>query len=587
MNEQILDTNKDIIQNPILPNINLNQVIPQFDEKTIQKEETNSSKILKLSLETDRPNSDNLNETDSFNIKNEKNSKIDSITKLDETKSINPTNITENINIINNNKLYVTESNILSNPNKITTDKSRNSKINTIETIPENPIKDNLKSNSFIYNKTPNNKQNKLIFNNLSPDIDYKRKIVNKYNFAPFKLKIKTIEEQMIKQNEYDFQKAMKDLQIQYKQKIKLKQREKLIHKKNEKFQNKLKQMEEFRNNLINEKLLKLKKKQNSSKKRRNRKNIDLSSSEKTDRNNKIKKNQSTLNINYSERENNLLPSIQNMSKLEYIKLQKKINEDEFCNQSLQKLQESEEIHKRNHHNFLDSINKKIKKQVRLYRQRSYNCLRKVRMKDDEYKENIISKQMIKSYSINKLIRKAKNDRKSKISKSLSKKYNIKENKEILEQKYEQKILDYQKKLKKEINFTDKKILNLNKCITEKKNKKIIFSNLHKQNLRDINNEMNNYYHDLILRQEDNVMIINDILKEEVDARKIIVKRTIDEQIQKSKEFENLIKFRNKMKNENINNFRTDKVKKIFEQKRIEEKKKKEEEKWLAKFEKI
>ena len=41
------------------------------------------------------------------------------------------------------------------------------------------------------------------------------------------------------------------------------------------------------------------------------------------------------------------------------------------------------------------------------------------------------------------------------------------------------------------------------------------------------------------------------------------------------------------MKNENINNFRTDKVKKIFEQKRIEEKKKKEEEKWLAKFEKI
>ena len=98
---------------------------------------------------------------------------------------------------------------------------------------------------------------------------------------------------------------------------------------------------------------------------------------------------------------------------------------------------------------------------------------------------------------------------------------------------------------------------------------------------------MNNYYHDLILRQEDNVMIINDILKEEVDARKIIVKRTIDEQIQKSKEFENLIKFRNKMKNENINNFRTDKVKKIFEQKRIEEKKKKEEEKWLAKFEKI
>ena len=102
--------------------------------------------------------------------------------------------------------------------------------------------------------------------------------------------------------------------------------------------------------------------------------------------------------------------------------------------------------------------------------------------------------------------------------------------------------------------------------------------------MREVNNEMENFYRDIMLRQEDNVMILNEIIKEEGNNREEIIKRTIREQIQKSKEMEDLIKFRDKMKNENINNFNSDKIKKIFDEKRIEEQNKLAAEKWLAKL---
>ena len=149
------------------------------------------------------------------------------------------------------------------------------------------------------------------------------------------------------------------------------------------------------------------------------------------------------------------------------------MNEDEFCKQSLQRIQENEEKHKINHEQYLKSINYKFKKQDKLYRQRSYNCLRKVRLEDYEFKENMMIKQMVKSYTIGKLIRKIKNARKIKLNKSLTKTNNIKEKQEMIEQQLEQRFLDYQKKLKNETNFIDKKLFKLNSCITEKQQKKL------------------------------------------------------------------------------------------------------------------
>ena len=156
-----------------------------------------------------------------------------------------------------------------------------------------------------------------------------------------------------------------------------------------------------------------------------------------------------------------------------------------------------------------------------------------------------------------------------------------------MNQKIEKNFLDYQKKLKTAKNKLIKKDMNFNEYEDKKMNKIIKFSNLQKENLKKVNNELEIYYNDLIQRHEDNVSIINELQREEDNKRSDALRRIINEQIKKNKEFENLGKFKGKMNNENINNLREDKVKQIFYQKKIEEerkKKEKEEEDYLNKI---
>ena len=583
MNEITIDENKYEEKKQILPEIKSNQNIPKINENSNQKNEINNSKLLQLPKENEPHNSENLLETDSSKRKNELN--LNEKIEINEHKDKSPKNnkVMDNPNSLDN-KLYFTETNIQSNGNKNTTEKSNSSKLHTIEVIPEIPQKTNKSTRALSSKSSSKTREIKINdrskFKITAPEIQLQKRVINKYNFLPLQHKIKEIEEQMKKQNEYDFQKSMKELKIKYEQKIKEKQRKKLINAKNERFKNKLKQMEEFRNNMINEKWIKLMNKQNRLKKRNKRKNNSFvySTYDKTEKNNGIIKSQSTIDINNSEKEDSFFPSIQNMSRLEYIKLRKEKNENEFCNQALQKIQENEENHRRNYLNHLNNINSKILQHERLYRQRSYNCLRKIQKKDDEIKENFIKREMIKRYNINKMIVKAKYNRKLKIDKSNQVKYNVKENQELLEKKFEEKVLNYQKKLEQQNNFKNKKNLKLKTYNTEKMQKQINFRNLQQENMENLNDQMKRYYRSLILRHEDNVSIINAIIKSQENTMDKVVKRTIDEQIKKTKEIENLYKFKDKIQNENIYNLRDEQVKKIFDRKRIDDRKKLEEE---------
>ena len=85
---------------------------------------------------------------------------------------------------------------------------------------------------------------------------------------------------------------------------------------------------------------------------------------------------------------------------------------------------------------------------------------------------------------------------------------------------------------------------------------------------------MSEYYNDIILRHEDNLMVVNELEKRKEKIIDKVVKRTIEEQTKKNKEYENLRIFGGKMKNKNINNLSEEKVKKLFKQRRIEEQKK-------------
>ena len=578
MTEIIIDENKNKQNesNNILPEIKIKQNNQQLKENINQKEETNSSIAFQVSKESERPISEKLFETENTKRNDDKEIKENEKLEPDLNKNNNQKNIKtiENMNSLDN-KLYFTETNIQSNPHKNTTEKSSSSKLYTIEVIPEHPIDSKLNSKILSSNKSTKSKD-KNNSNILQPEVELKRRIVNKFNFYPLQHRIKEIEEQIKKQNEYDFEKTMKELKIKYEQKLKKKERDKIINEKNEKFKNKLKQMEEFRNNIINQKLIKVMKKQNRPNKRNKirNKSFDLSQNEKTENNNSLQKNHYTIDINYSEKDEIPFPSIQNLSRLEYVKLKKQKTEEEFCFQVQQKLQENQEIHKRNYLNHLNSVNRKRLRQEKLYRERSYNCFERIKLKDEELKENFIKKEMIKSYNINRIISRARYNKKVRLNKIQFKNYNVKENQELIEKNMEKKISDFQKKLTEQNKILNKKGMNLSYYTSEKMQKKIIFSDKQKENLKNLNKEMSNYYNDLIMKHEDNVMIVNDIQKQENIMRAKVVKRTIGEQIKKEHEIENLKKFRGRMKNENIYNLSEDKVKKIFNKRQIEERKK-------------
>ena len=582
MTEIIIDENKNKQNesNNILPEIKIKQNNQQLKENINQKEETNSSIAFQVSKESERPISEKLFETENTKRNDDKEIKENEKPEPDLNKIKNQKNnkTIENMNSLDN-KLYFTETNIQSNPHKNTTEKSSSSKLYTIEVIPEHPIDSKLNSKILSSNKSTKSKD-KNNSNILQPEVELKRRIVNKFNFYPLQHRIKEIEEQIKKQNEYDFEKTMKELKIKYEQKLKKKERDKIINEKNEKFKNKLKQMEEFRNNIINQKLIKVMQKQNRPNKRNKirNKSFELSPNEKTENNKSLQKNHYTIDINYSEKDEIPFPSIQNLSRLEYVKLKKQKTEEEFCFQVQQKLQENEEIHKRNYLNHLNSVNRKRLRQEKLYRERSYNCFERIKLKDEELKENFIKKEMVKSYNINKIISRARYNKKVRLNKIQFKNYNVKENQELIEKNMEKKISDYKKKLTEQNKILNKKKMNLSYYNTEKMQKKIIFSDKQKENLKNLNKEMSSYYNDLIMKHEDNVMIVNDIQKQENIMRAKVVKRTIGEQIKKEHEIENLTKFRGRMKNENIYNLSEDKVKKIFNKRQIEERKKMESE---------
>lgn len=579
MTEIFIDENKPKEKKKILPEIINRQNIPKLKEIKDHKEEINSLVLFPSSKDSENINSEKLFETDNSKRNNEISMKENEVSKSDLFKNKN-IKIMENIHIFDN-KLYFTETNIQSNPHKNTTAKSSSTKLYSIEVIPEYPL-ESKKNSSKIWssNKSTisyeNKKSDKSSSNIFSSEIQLKKRIVNKFNFIPLHRKIQEIEDQITKQNEYDFQKAMKDLQFKFEQKMKQKERDKLILENNKKFKNKLKKMEEFRNNIINQKWIKVMKKQNKVKKRKNvgNKSFEYSIHQKTEKNKEMENNPKTIDINASEKEEASFPSIQNLSNLELVKLRKQKSEEEFCFNVQQKLIENDEVHRRNHINYLNSINRKFLIKEKIFRERSYNCLEHIKMKDDEFKENYLKKEILKSYNINQLLEKVNYNRKIKINKIKAQKYNVKENQELIQKKLEEKNMLYQQKLTEQYNNRNKKKINLSYCNTEKMQKKIMFSKKQKENLKNLNQEQNEYYNELILRLEDNTMYINELQKQEGNLRKEIVKRTIDEQKKKKREIANLTKFKGKMKNENIYNFREEKVQEIFNKRRIEEQKK-------------
>ena len=499
-----------------------------------------------------------------------------------------------NNNIFGGNKLYFTEARIVGTKSDI--HKSVSDKLYTISTIPEYPgtVKKNLKASetpirSQILQKGKSTQKNRnnlnSLLNNLSPEQYMKKKVVNNYNFHPLQYRIKKIEEEIQKQNNYDFDRCMKELQIQYDKNKKNKEKEKQILEEHKRLQEKLKNMEEYRANLISqkiEKILQRQKAKNSNKKNLNKSQENNSAYNIQNSNNMIDNSYSTNNRNmntidaYSGTEKTRkLPIISTKARYEIIKTMKDKKENEFCFSTEKRLRDSAKLHKENYLRQLNIMNRKILKQSKIYNQRSLKCLNATKSNDAELEEDYIEKDMIRRYNIKQNLLREQSAKKEKIKENIFKNLeNVREKKEQLEENEKKKIKEYIKRLNRKM---EKQSPNNDYQLHQRN----YFSKLQKKNLDKANKETNDYYNELILRQEDFAVIVNELQRDEPFIKQAILQRTIKEQNKKNRHLQSLNKFLEKMEKENINNQKEDTKIRLFKEKRrieLERKRKEEEE---------
>ena len=557
--------NENIEVNDIKQSINEN---PQSNLENNQKKEDNQQSEQNNHMMNENEAKKNSNESDGLNA-------IDDNAQYKTIEKIMEENQNANNNIQNNNQIYFTEANILVDKSQEDIHKSDSNNLYQLTSIPENS---NSKKNTI--SKTPfRAKNNKNLLDNLSPDKYMKKKytINNESDISPLRYRIKKYEEEIQKQNEYDFKSAMKECKILYDREMKKQEREKQIQEEHKKYEEKLKNMEEYRKNLLNKRVQKIMQKA----KRNNNKKIMIE-------NKSLDFNLIDNNINKklngddntSDNDGGKLPPINHSQRCKLMKLKKEQNEENFCIKTEKKMKSLELNHHINYLNHLNLINEKINKQSELYNQRSEKCILATKDRTSELQEEYFSKDMFKRYNMHQNILRELSGKKYKMKGYLLKNFeNVKEKKELLQRQEEQKI----KKILKRLNRQPQS-LEIKKDIlsTESNNQRIYFSNLQKENLNKANKEIDEYYKELLLRKEDYFWMVNDLQKDEVGNQNII-QRALDLQKIKEKEMKSLNKFLEKMDKNNINNQKGGNKMKIFlNQKKMEiDNKKREEEEAL------
>ena len=581
---------KDKINNSLENTQKLTLSLKEKDDSQININHLNDKNGLNEKKEKKQQNMDNNKEKNENNFeagKKEENNLIPKI--IDEEEEYSPIeqllqeHKSKN-NILKNNQIYFTEANTLGSRDYgdiRDIHKSSSNKLYTLTSIPEYSnikIKNTAKTPMKIKPLNQKSKNINICLNNLSPEIYMKKKFTNnnKNEISSLKIRIKKIEEDLQKQNDYDYKSAMRDCKLKYIKDMKNKEKEKQIIEEHKKLEEKLKNMEEYRKNMINNKIKKILQRQ----KNRNKKVldnsadnniIDLGIKEKMEKinNEKIFK---TLD-SYEEK----LPILPGMPKYEIIKMIKDKEEKDFCLNTEQRLKDLEKNHRKNYLKQLYIINDKLAKQNEIYNIRSEKCINTTKEKIDELEENYIEKEMIRRYNIKQNIIRELSEKKEKAKGNLIKNIeNVKEKKELLIKQEQQKI----KQILKRLNRKQKIDLKNNLINENINNHRIYFSNLQKENLNKANKEKKDYYNDLILRQEDYFWVLHDLQKDESSSKIIIQKKALEAQNKKDNEFKSLTKFKEMMDRSNINNQKGGTKMKIYlEQRRIEfENKNREEE---------
>ena len=430
---------------------------------------------------------------------------------------------------------------------------------------------------SIIESKNESNQKirKKINLNFLSPEVYMKKKMVHtQKNINPLEIKLKKIEQEIQNQFDYDYKRIMQQMKDEFEVIKRNKQQQKHIKDEEEKLKEKLKSMEEYREKKLKERSQKIFKKQN--KVNKNLKKIKLGNITNL---NKDINNPSNSSKEYSKTLestiNKKLPPISTSTeRCREIQEKKDQNEKEFILNTQEDLKNLELDHKENYLHQLNLVNKKIKAHNKLYEKRNEAYSKFREEKEKEKNENYLQKDIKRRYNVKLTILRNRSEKAGRLQEQIKKNLdNFHEKREILENKEKKKIKEYLKKLNKH-NSASKSMIN-------KGERRKYFSDLQKNNMSNVEKELEERYNDFLWNQEYIKNIAYDIQKVDSNKRKHLYENNLQMQNENEKKTQSFYDFLYQIKKNNIINKSDDAKLKIYKKKvrdEIEERNKKEEE---------
>jgi hypothetical protein len=384
------------------------------------------------------------------------------------------------------------------------------------------------------------------------------KKNAQKNNHHILEYKINKLKEEIQKQNEYDFDRLMKEMKFLYEKNLKEKEKTKNLMIQEEKWKEKLENMKQYRNQIFKEKKDKLLSRiKNSERKKKNDRTLSKSKSRIDIHSDAIIKKLKMVQ----------LPILNKLSKCEIIKKIKAKNEEEFCNRTANLLKKQDIIHKKNYLNHFKILSNKFIKQNQLHKERSLKCLFSSKHLDENLEKEYIKKDMLKRYHAKEHIINEYTNKVEKIKDNLNQKFEEASRKrELLYSKEEEKINSYIKKLNKS-SINKNQMSERRKSIKAKKMRRNYYAKLQKENFGNIKNNEQDYFEYLSSKRGDYICHVKKYTIDESKIKTKIIKKTLDDDNFKEQSFRSLDNYINKMNKRNIYGLTEEEQRKIFKSK--------------------
>ena len=424
------------------------------------------------------------------------------------------------------------------------------------------------------YNDKKERKKKKMKLNYLTPEEYMGENIIRTdFNINPMEVKIKRLEKEIEKQNNYDYNKVMQEIKDKLENKKKREEQIKHIKEEDKKMKEKLRNMEEYRENKMKELIKRVERKQKINR-NKNKKNLiynEISNKSSLSSRNCIK----TLVDNENEKKRKILPPLINSyDKYKIIMKKKENNEKDFILNTEEDIKNLELEHQENYININNLLNQKLQEKKKIYDERNEIYLKHRIQMDLEKKERFLEKDIKHRYNVQQTIIKSSEEKNGKLQDKIKKNLdNFNERRIILKEKEDKKIKEYLKKINKhKINN------NISSNIDHKRKN---FLNMQKDNMNKSNKDLEKKYSDILDKQEYILSFAYDIEKDDLKRKKDIMKNNQLMQDENKKIYNNFNQFLGKIEKNNINN-KNDSIKlKIYNKKvkeELEEKLRKEEE---------